>query len=190
MSTSSKLGPAGHLPARMAQPRELAGPSQQPNASHRAQELTSTLPGSCQAAAIGSSALVLLRSLLPARQKNPSRCLTGLPQQSYSCEQDPLCVICIMFWQTVPGKKQLTPGRCGNMDFNTSAWSTPVLYHMYTARYNLLCTRGSSKGWKTSGSRVAGMHLEIPGSHRLLVAAGTRQMVCPHTGGRKLWFIA
>lgn len=108
----------------------------------------------------------------PASQPPPSRAggpgqmpPSQLPQQSSASRLPwPLsCYLCL-FWQAVPGRKQLTPVARGNVSFNacTSLPGCPWDHTCPTLSW-LLCTCGHGEGWKTSGSSVAGTHTESPG---------------------------
>lgn len=145
--------PAGHLPACAAQSGEP-----------RASSPPCLVPARLWLWA--SSALVLLRSPPLSKAGGPGQMPPGqLPQQSCASRlPQPLSCYLHLFWQAVPGRKQLTPVSCGNVSFNGCTSLHGCLRdHTYPTLSSLLCTCGHGEGWKSSGPSVAGTHTEIPG---------------------------
>lgn len=129
-NTSSKLGPGTlslqgtylhvqHSPESHQDPVSNAVLLPEPRG------FTSTLPGSHQAAAVGSSALVHLRSLSPARQKDPGTCYprVATTAELRLCEQTPSAfeLLSTSYFGKCPRKKAARLQSCGSTGFNSCA---------------------------------------------------------------------
>lgn len=115
--------------------------------------------------------------LPPARQKDPGKCHPHMATTAELRlrEQTPFELLSASYfgkWSQEKSSSPLVVWEHRFQHMQLSAWSTPTLYHTCSPLYNLFCTCRQGKGWKTTGSSVAGTHAKLPMAPGAPVAEG------------------